>query len=137
MHIYTHPEYTNIRNSDILSFLISSKASVYWLYYQRRCGKHHTGNHLRKALHYICKYSYKDSTPSGQTYTTDNFCIISLVLSVGNEIFTFRSESIVLVNSQIQMESNQDSGTLSLQIQTLTTSVEELTRQNQEMRLRL
>ena len=31
----------------------------------------------------------------------------------------------------------QDSATLALQIQTLTTSVEELTRQNQEMRLQL
>ena len=35
------------------------------------------------------------------------------------------------------MESNQDSAVLALQIQTLTTSVEELTRQNQEMRLQL
>ena len=35
------------------------------------------------------------------------------------------------------MESNQDSVTLALQICTLTASVEELTRQNQEMRLRL
>ena len=33
------------------------------------------------------------------------------------------------------MESNQDSTGLTLQIQTLTASVEELTRQNQEMRL--
>ena len=35
------------------------------------------------------------------------------------------------------MESNQDSAALTLQIQTLTASMEELTRQNQEMRLRL
>ena len=35
------------------------------------------------------------------------------------------------------MESNQYFVTLALQIHTLTTSVEELTRQNQEMRLRL
>ena len=33
------------------------------------------------------------------------------------------------------MESNQDSTALALQIQTLTASVEELTKQNQEMRL--
>ena len=35
------------------------------------------------------------------------------------------------------MESNQDSATLALQIQTLMTSVEELARQNQEMRMQL
>ena len=35
------------------------------------------------------------------------------------------------------MESNQDSAALALQIQTFTANVEELTRQNQEMRLRL
>ena len=35
------------------------------------------------------------------------------------------------------MESNQNSAALALQIQTLKASVEELTRQNQEMRLRL
>ena len=35
------------------------------------------------------------------------------------------------------MESNQDSVALALQVQTLATSVEELTRQNQEMRLQL
>ena len=35
------------------------------------------------------------------------------------------------------MESNQDSAALTLQIQTLTASMKELTRQNQEMRLRL
>ena len=35
------------------------------------------------------------------------------------------------------MESNPDSATLALQIQTLMTSVEELARQNQEMRLQL
>ena len=42
---------------------------------------------------------------------------------------------MVPVNSQIQMESNQDLATLALQIQTLAASVEELTRQNQEIRL--
>ena len=35
------------------------------------------------------------------------------------------------------MESNQDLATLALQIKALPTSVEELTKQNQEMRLRL
>ena len=44
---------------------------------------------------------------------------------------------MVLVNSQIQMESNQDLAALALQIQTLAASMEELTKQNQEMRLRI
>ena len=35
------------------------------------------------------------------------------------------------------MESNQDSSALALQVQALVSSVEKLTRQNQEMRLRL
>ena len=42
---------------------------------------------------------------------------------------------MVPVNSQIQMESNQDLATLALQIQTFAASVEEITRQNQEIRL--
>ena len=53
----------------------------------------------------------------------------------GDDIFALRFESVVPVNSQIQMESNQDSAVLALQIYTLTTSMEELTRRNQEMRL--
>ena len=52
-------------------------------------------------------------------------------------IFALRFESVVPVNSQIQMESNQDFAVLALQIQTLIASVEELTRQNQEKRLLL
>ena len=35
------------------------------------------------------------------------------------------------------MESNQDSAALALQVQALAATVEELTRQNQEMRIRL
>ena len=54
-----------------------------------------------------------------------------------DDIFALMFESVVSVNFQIQMESNQDSAALALQIQTLIASVEELTRQNQEMRLRL
>ena len=59
------------------------------------------------------------------------------MLSMGNDIFALRFESVVPVNSQIQMEFNQDSAALALQIHTLTASMEELTRQNQEMMLRL
>ena len=58
---------------------------------------------------------------------------------MGNDILIPRFESVVLLNSQVQMESNtpQDSVALALQIQILIASVEELTRQNQKMRLRL
>ena len=53
----------------------------------------------------------------------------------GDDIFALRFESIVRVNSQIQIEFNQDPAVLALQIQTLAASVEELVRQNREMRL--
>ena len=58
---------------------------------------------------------------------------------MGNDILIPRFESVVLLNSQVQMESNtpQDFVALALQIQILIASVEELTRQNQKMRLRL
>ena len=70
---------------------------------------------------------------------TDSFGIINLAPFVGNDILIPRFESVVLLNSQVQMESNtpQDSVALALQIQILIASVEELTRQNQKMRLRL
>ena len=58
---------------------------------------------------------------------------------MGNDILIPRFESVVLLYSQVQMESNtpQDFVALALQIQILIASVEELTRQNQKMRLRL
>uniref|UniRef100_A0A7N2KXM2 Uncharacterized protein n=1 Tax=Quercus lobata TaxID=97700 RepID=A0A7N2KXM2_QUELO len=57
----------------------------------------------------------------------------------GNDIFVPRFENVVPFNLQVQMEPNalQDSAMLALQIQTLIANVEELTRQNQEMRLQL
>ena len=57
----------------------------------------------------------------------------------GTTFFAPRFESIVPLNSQVQMESNanQDPAALALQIQTLAATVEELTKQNQEIRLRL
>ena len=69
--------------------------------------------------------------------TIDDLSIISLVPSMGNEESKLSFEIIVPIGFDNQMESNtpQDSATLVLQIQTLTTSVEELTRQNQEIRL--
>ena len=48
-----------------------------------------------------------------------------------------RFEKVVPINFYIQMESNQDSAALAQQIQVLAATVEELTRQNQEMKLRL
>ena len=48
-----------------------------------------------------------------------------------------RFEKVVPINFYIQMESNQDSTTLAQQIQALAATVEELTRKNQEMKLRL
>ena len=57
----------------------------------------------------------------------------------GNDNFTLRFESVVPFNPKVQMEFNMppDSTALALQIQTLTANVEELTRQNQEMRSQL
>ena len=54
-----------------------------------------------------------------------------------NDNLVCRFENVVPFNSKVQMESGtpQDSAELALQTQTLTASVEELTRQNQEMRL--
>ena len=70
---------------------------------------------------------------------TDDLDIISLAPSVGINNFVLRFKSIVPFNSKVQMEFGipQDSAALALQIQTLIASVEELTRQNQEMRLQL
>ena len=70
--------------------------------------------------------------------STDEFGFISLALFVGNEFWTIvwkRSSTIL----NIQMESNvsQDSTALALQVQTLITIIEELTRQNQEIRQQL
>ena len=71
--------------------------------------------------------------------TIDDLSIISLVPSVGNEESKLSFEITVPIGFNNQMESNtpQDSATLVLQIQTLTASVEELARQNQEIRLQL
>ena len=62
---------------------------------------------------------------------------ISSMLFVGNDIFVLRFEKAVSINFNIQMESNQDFVAMSQQIQALAATVEELTRQNQEMKLRL
>ena len=56
---------------------------------------------------------------------------------MGNEIFVFRFENTVSINFYIQMESNQDFAALAQQIQALAATVEELTKQNQEMKLQL
>ena len=58
------------------------------------------------------------------------------MLFVGT-LFVSRFKEVVPINFYIQMESNQDSTTLAQQIQALAATVEELTRQNQEMKLQL
>ena len=52
-------------------------------------------------------------------------------------IFVFIFKNIVSINFYIQMESNQDSTALAQQVHALTATIEELTRNNQEMKLRL
>ena len=56
---------------------------------------------------------------------------------MGNDIFVFRFENAVSINFYIQMESNQDFVALAQQVQALAATVKELTKQNQEMKLRL
>lgn len=56
---------------------------------------------LGDPLFYICKGSGEDLAPSGRTYRTDDLHIISLALSIGNDIFALRFESMVPINSQI------------------------------------
>ena len=68
---------------------------------------------------------------------TDEFALHQFGAVYGDDIFVLRFESIVSINFYIQMESNQDSAALALQVQALAATVEELTRQNQEMRQRL
>ena len=70
-----------------------------------------------------------------RTIWLTNSRFISLAPSVGNGIFVLRFETTVSINFYIQMESNQDSAVLAQQIQALAAIVEELTRQNQEMKL--
>ena len=53
----------------------------------------------------------------------------------GDGIFVLRFKKAVSINFYIQMEFNQDSATLTQPIQALAATVEELTRQNQEMKL--
>ena len=56
---------------------------------------------------------------------------------MGYNIFVFRFENVVSINFYIQMEFNQDSTTLAQQVQALAATIEELTKQNQEMKLQL
>nr|XP_023911877.1 transcription factor RAX3-like [Quercus suber] len=55
----------------------------------------------------------------------------------GEAFFISIFENTVSINFYIRMESNQDSTALAQQVQALAATVEELTRQNQEMKLRL
>ena len=62
---------------------------------------------------------------------------ISLAPSVGTTFSYSHSKTQFPSTFYIQMESNQDSAALAQQVQTLAATVEELTKQNQEMKLRL
>ena len=67
--------------------------------------------------------------------TTDEFILHQFGAICGNDIFVLRFENVVSINFYIQMESKQGSVTLAQQVQALAATVEELTKQNQEMRL--
>ena len=54
---------------------------------------------------------------------------------MGNDNFGFILENTVSINFYIQMESNQDSAALAQYVQALAATIEELTKQNQEMKL--
>ena len=69
--------------------------------------------------------------------STDESALHQFGTVCGDDIFVFRFKNVVSINIYIQIESHPDSTTLALQVQALVTIVEELTRQNQEMRLQL
>ena len=68
---------------------------------------------------------------------TDELMLHHFGTVYGDDIFVFILKNAVSINFYIQMESNQDSAALAQQVQVLAATVEELTRQNQEMQLRL
>ena len=67
--------------------------------------------------------------------STDEFALHQFGTVRREDIFVLRFENVVSTNFCIQMESNQDSIALTQQVQALVAIVEELTRQNQEMKL--
>ena len=67
----------------------------------------------------------------------DDFGIINLASSVGTTSNPSLKTWLYLSNNQIESNAPQDSVALALQVQTLTANIEELTRQNQEVRLQL
>ena len=102
--IYIHFEYLRTRYidtpksihffSDFLCY--SSKVSLYWLWHWRCCGRHHTGVHLEEAIWpYFAETQTRTQLHLDALTRIDDFGIISLALSVGNDIFVLRFESIV------------------------------------------
>ena len=67
--------------------------------------------------------------------STDEFALHQFGTVCGEDIFVLRFENVVFTNFCIQMESNQDSTALTQPVQALVAIIEELTRQNQEMKL--
>ena len=55
-----------------LSFL---KASLYWLWYRRRCGRHHTDDYFEGAICRICRNTDEDLVPSGRTHKDWRFAL--------------------------------------------------------------
>ena len=70
-------------------------------------------------------------------YLTDEVTLHQFGAVCGDDIFVFIFENAVSINFYIQMESNQDFAALAQQVQALAATVEELTKQNQEMKLQL
>ena len=69
-------------------------------------------------------------------HSTDEVTLHQFGAVCGDDIFVLIFENAVSINFYIQMESNQDS-VAPQQIQALAATVEDLTRQNQEMKLQL
>ena len=69
--------------------------------------------------------------------STDELTLHQFGTVCRDDIFRFIFENVVSINFYIQIEPNPDSVTLAQQVQALATTIEELTKQNQEMKLRL
>ena len=83
----------------------------------------------REPSYHICKDADEDSAPSGRTYKYWRFALHQFPF-VGTTFLYLDSKAEFPINFYIQMESNQDSAALALQVQAFVASIEELTRQN-------
>ena len=81
-------------------------------------------------VHKVANFIHLDAFTS-----TNEFALHQFGAICGADIFVLKFENVVSINFYIQMESKQDSASLAQQVQALAATVEELTKQNQEMRL--